>query len=297
MMLNPQWLKSFSVLAELGNFTRTAEHLSLTQAAVSQHIRNLEQHFGTLFMRYHRHIELTPAGSALLDYSREVERAGRALEARLSGSELEVGDISLVTPGSIGLALYPLLLDYQQAHPGLTVRHRFAPDSEVLEAVLTNRFEMGILTHKPDNARIKAERFAEEPLELILPVAKPYAGFETLLELGFIDHPDGIGMATRLLSRRYPEAPSIREIKVRGFSNQVGLILEPVSRGLGFTVLPKFARRAFYQQEALQVVECGSPVVDTLWLIHRSEWPLSPRARWVIGELQRHLGTAMGTGL
>ena len=89
------------------------------------------------------------------------------------------------------MALYPLLLDYQQAHPGLIVRHRFAPDAEVLAAVLSNRFEMGIVTYKPDNERIEAQRFAEEPLELILPTAKPYVGFETLSELGFIDHPTG----------------------------------------------------------------------------------------------------------
>lgn len=289
MMVNPQWLRSFATLADLGNFTRTAEHLNLTQAAVSQHIRHLEHQYGSLFIRHHRHVELTPAGSALLDYFREMERAARALDARLSAEEQDIGDISLVSPGSIGLALYPLLLDYQQAHPGLSIRHRFAPDAEVLEAVLSNRFEMGIVTYKPDNERIAAERFAEEPLELILPAAKPYVGFETLSELGFIDHPDGAGMATRLLSRRYPDAPGIQAIQKRGFSNQVGLILEPVSRGLGFTVLPKFARRAFHKQDSLQVVKCGNPVVDTLWLIYRSEWPLSSRARRVIDQMQQHL--------
>ncbi|MFI7857102.1 LysR family transcriptional regulator [Pseudomonas promysalinigenes] len=289
MMVNPQWLRSFAVLADRGNFTRTAEQLNLTQAAVSQHIRNLEHQYGNLLIRHHRHVELTPAGTALLEYFREVERASRALDARLNADQLEVGDISLVTPGSIGLALYPLLLDYQQAHPGLIIRHRFAPDSEVLEAVLSNRFEMGIVTFKPQDERIESQTFTEEPLELILPAAHPYAGFETLLELGFVDHPDGVGMATRLLSRRYPDTPGMRAIQAKGFSNQVGLILEPVSRGLGFTVLPRFARLAFHQQDKLQVVECGNPVVDTLWLIYRSEWPLSSRARRVIERMQERL--------
>lgn len=96
-------------------------------------------------------------------------------------------------------------------------------------------------------------------------------------------------MATRLLSRMYPEAPGIQAIQKRGFSNQVGLILEPVSRGLGFTVLPRFARRAFHKQDTLQVVESGIPVVDTLWLIYRSEWPLSSRARRVVDQMQQHL--------
>ena len=67
-MVNPQWLKSFATLAELGNFTRTADRLGLTQAAVSQHVKHLEEEFGPLLVRRPRAIELTPGGQALLTY-------------------------------------------------------------------------------------------------------------------------------------------------------------------------------------------------------------------------------------
>lgn len=288
-MINPQWLRSFLTVAELGNFTRTAERLGLTQAAVSQHVKYLEEQFGPLLIRRPRQVELTPAGVALLDYGSDMERASRALQVRLSGADDQHGEISLVTPGSIGLTLYPLLLDYQQRNPCLTIRHRFAPDSEVLEAVLSNRYEMGLITFKPEDPRLSAQRFMDEPLELILPAGVEYEGWETLMALGFVDHPDGIGMATRLLSRRYPGRPSIREFPVRGFSNQVGLILQPVARELGFTVLPRFARQAFANQNAIQVIECGSPVIDTLWLIHRAEWPLAARAQMAIEHVRECL--------
>ncbi|MFF7709939.1 LysR substrate-binding domain-containing protein [Pseudomonas sp. NPDC007930] len=293
-MVNPQWLASFSSLARLGNFTRTAEQLGLTQAAVSQHIKHLERQFGALLIRRPRSVELTPAGAALLDYCQQVDQAGLALAARLQGAEAERGEIGLVSPGSIGLALYPWLLDYQQQHPQCVVRHRFAPDAEVLEAVLGNRFELGLLTFNPDDPRLHARHFTEEPLELILPAGVLYQGWETLQQLGFIDHPDGTGMATRLLSRRYPGSRGVKDLPRSGFSNQVGLILEPVARGLGFTVLPRLARQAFHQQPALQVVECGNPVRDTLWLIHRAEWPLSARAAAVVAYLQARVGQLLG---
>lgn len=289
MMINPQWLRSFITVAELGNFTRAAERLGLTQAAVSQHVKYLEDEFGPLLIRRPRQVELTPAGGAMLDYGSDMERASRALQARLSGADEQYGEISLVTPGSIGLTLYPLLLDYQQRNPGLTIRHRFAPDSEVLEAVLNNHYEMGLITFKPEDPRLSTQRFTDEPLELILPAGVDYDGWETLMTLGFINHPDGIAMATRLLSRRYPGRPGIREFPVRGFSNQVGLILEPVARELGFTVLPRFARQAFADQSAIQVIECGSPVIDTLWLIHRAEWPLAVRAQTVVEHVRECL--------
>ncbi|MBS4154671.1 LysR family transcriptional regulator [Cobetia sp. MC34] len=78
-MLQPQWLRTFRTLVSVGNFTRTAERLDLTQAAVSQHVRQLETRLGTLLIRHPRKIELTPAGHALLDFAREMETAEQRL--------------------------------------------------------------------------------------------------------------------------------------------------------------------------------------------------------------------------
>jgi DNA-binding transcriptional LysR family regulator len=287
-MLNPQWLRTFATLAEQGNFTRTAERLDLTQAAVSQHVQRLEERLGPLLLRRPRQIELTPAGRALLDYCAEVGAADQRLQLRLSeaDADAEQGEIGLISPGSIGLALYPQLLALQQEHPGLRVRHRFAPDHEVLEAVLENRFELGLVTLKPDDPRLSVSRFAEEPLELVVPAGERVRDWSDLERLGFIDHPDGQAMAGRLLSRRFPGAPGVRSLPCHGFTNQISLILEPVARGLGFTVIPRYARLAFSRPGAIQVIEGAPAVVDSLWLLHRAEWPLSARAALVLQRIK-----------
>jgi len=286
-MNKSHWLRSFAALVETGGFTRAADRLGLTQAAVSQHVRHLENELGPLLIRRPRHIELTPAGMALLDYCNEIESADKRLKLRLSDADARSGDISLITPGSVGLALYPLLLGLQQSHPGLVIRHRFAPDPEARDAVLSKHYELGLVTLKPDDPRLVATSFIEEPLELVVPAGAPVAGWEDLARLGFIDHPDGQAMATRLLARHFPGSPGIRGVPCHGFTNQIALILEPVARGLGFTVIPRHARQAFAQADAIRVIECGKPVVDTLWLIHRAEWPLSARAVWVLEQLRK----------
>ena len=296
-MLNPQWLRTFRTLAEVGNFTRTAEQLDLTQAAVSQHVQRLETQLGPLLIRRPRQIELTPAGRALLDYCAEVAAADLRLQQSLNDDDATQGEISLITPGSIGLALYPRLLDLQQQHPGLSIRHRFAPDQDVLTAVLDNQFELGLVTLRPDDPRLAVSRFAEEPLELIAPAGAPASTWAELDALGFINHPDGHAMANRLLTRRYPGAPGIRSLRCTGFTNQIALILEPVARGLGFTVLPRYARQAFARQDAIQVVEGDLAVMDTLWLIHRAAWELSARGRWVVGVLRVGLDGVLPGGL
>jgi DNA-binding transcriptional LysR family regulator len=285
-MLNPQWLRTFAALAEQGNFTRTAEQLDLTQAAVSQHVQRLEERLGTLLIRRPRQLELTLAGIALLDYCTEVSAADQRLQQRLSESDALHGEISLISPGSIGLALYRHLLELQKEHPGLVIRHRFAPDHDVLAAVLENRCELGLVTLKPDDPRLSVSRFAEEPLELVIPAGASVKSWADLQRLGFIDHPDGQAMAGRLLSRRFPGAPGVRSLPCKGFTNQISLILESVALGLGFTVIPRFARMAFAQQEAIQVLEATPAIVDTLWLLHRAEWPLSARAALLLERLR-----------
>ncbi|WP_338764180.1 LysR family transcriptional regulator [Massilia sp. METH4] len=285
----PQWLQSFAALAHAGSFTRAAEALGLTQAAVSQHVRQLEDRLGPLLIRRPRAIELTPAGTALLRYCAEIEEADRRLAARLADEDACRGDVGVITPGSAGLFLYPRLLDFQAAHPGLAIRHRFAPDRETLAQVLDKRYDLGIVALKPDDVRLAATPLAEEALELVVPAASEVRTWADLQALGFIDHPEGHAMATRLLSRAFPGNPGIASVPSRGFSNQVALLLEPVARGLGFTVIPTHARRCFARQEAIRVIDAATPVVATLWLIHRAEWPLPARARRVAAYLHEQL--------
>ena len=290
LMLNRVGLRSFATLVEEGSFTRTANRLNLTQAAISQHVAQIERRIGAVVIRRPRGVEPTPAGRALLAHVRELEQADRRLALTLADRDALRGEVGLITPGSVGLLLYPLLLDIQTAEPGLCIRHRFAPDPEIVAAVLDTRFDLGIATLRPDDDRLVATAFAEEPLELVVPADAMVHDWNDLERLGFIDHPDGQAMARRLLGLRFPRDPGIEQVPIRGFTNQVGLILEPVARGLGFTVIPQYARRAFERPEHIRVVGGDDPVVDTLWLIRRAEWPLTARARHVVDRLNAQVG-------
>jgi len=291
-MQNAVHVRSFATVVESGSFTRAAERLDLTQAAISQHIRALEDRLGPLLIRRPRAITVTPAGQALLGYARTMEQAERHLQLQLEDAEAPGGDIGITTPGSAGLLLYPHLLDYQIANPGTIIRHRIAPDPEVLTAILERQYDIGLVSIRPEDLRVTATAIAEEPLELIVPADTRVSTWEDLSRLGFIDHPDGFGMATRLLGQRFPKHPGVRRLPISGFSNQIASILDPVARGLGFTVLPRYARQAYAKPEAIEVVPGGHDVADTLWLIHRSEWPLSKRVAAVVEMMPGWLASA-----
>lgn len=114
-------LKTFEAAARHLNFTRAADEVGLTPAAVSYQIKEIEEQLGiTLFSRTSRSIQLTPAGSvffeAATDALQTLQRA--ATRAR----RMSRGPMNLrVTVGARFAThwLLPRLPDFKAAHPGM----------------------------------------------------------------------------------------------------------------------------------------------------------------------------------
>lgn len=116
-------LRAFEAAARHQNLTRAAEELHVTQTAVSQHIRKLEDRLGKpLFRRLPRGLALTDEGQALLPVV--VESFGklqRALEKLGDTRPREVLTVGAVGTFAVGWLL-PRLRDFQQACPFVDLR-------------------------------------------------------------------------------------------------------------------------------------------------------------------------------
>ncbi|WP_286237879.1 LysR family transcriptional regulator [Neptuniibacter halophilus] len=289
-MINVNCLRSFCTLVEVGHFTRTAERLHMTQSGVSQHVRKLEEQLGTeLLLREGKQFSLTGAGQKLYRESREILQALSNLEQKVREDAPYEGVVRLMSPGSVGLKLYPHLLALQSRHPGLAIDYRFAPNSDVERAIVESAIDIGFMTSKSMQAGVCSRVIAHEPLLLVTPDTVEHPDWARLLEMGFIGHPDGEHHAGLLLAANYPEFQHVQQFPFRGFSNQVGLILKPVSLGLGFTVLPAHAVEAFDCPDQIRVHQLPEPVSETLYLCSRYNRVLEKRMDTVIEAALRWL--------
>jgi LysR family glycine cleavage system transcriptional activator len=134
-------IRAFEAAARLGSFTRAADELHMTQAAVSYQIKQLERRLGLgLFHRQPRQVVLTPAGHrlapAVLDAFKQLRTAFAQAIERV---ETELAITALPTIASAWLV--PRLGAFQLAHPRLAVRLDTA-----VELVDLNRgeFDVGI---------------------------------------------------------------------------------------------------------------------------------------------------------
>ena len=277
-MINVTWLRTFCTLAEVGHFTRTAERLYMTQSGVSQHIRKLEEQLDTdLLIRQGKQFSLTNAGEQLYREAGEILQRLSNLEQRISEDPPYEGLVRLMSPGSVGLKLYPQLLTLQQQHPKLVIDYRFAPNADIEQAFIS------------DDETISCKPMAQEALILVTPATTVEPSWEQLMALGFIDHPDGAHHAGMLLTANYEQFQHINDFEKKGFSNQIGLILEPVSRGIGFTVLPAHAVAAYPKPELINSHHLPVAVSETLYLAVRRQQAPANRMHTVINEVKKWL--------
>ncbi|GHA19902.1 LysR family transcriptional regulator [Arenicella chitinivorans] len=262
----------------------------MTQSGVSQHLRKLEDQLGAkLLIRQGKRFSLSDSGEKLYAEAKDILLALSNLEKKVTENPPFEGTARIISPGSVGLKLYPHMLALQSKHPKLVIDYRFAPNSDVEKAIVESTVDIGFMTSKSTLKEVSCTPIAEEPLLLVTPATIEEPDWKTLITLGFIDHPDGSHHADLLLSANYPEFQHSNLFRRRGYSNQIGMILEPVSLGLGFTVLPAHAVEAFKKPEYIKTHRLSNPVSETLYLSVARHRVLQKRIETVIDEAMRWL--------
>lgn len=281
-MINQVWLKTFCTLAEVGHFTQTAERLFMTQSGVSQHIKKLEHQLATeLLIRDGKSFSLTEAGIQLYNSGQEILRSMAELELAIKQDEQYQGTVRIMSPGSIGLKLYPYLLDIQQQHPNLVFNYEFSSNKGIEQALIERKVDVALMTEQSNEYNIISNEVSTEPLVLVTSHNVNEINWPALQNMGFISHPDAIHHSHSLLSRNFKEFEHVSQFQQKGFSNQISLILEPVSKGFGFTILPLHAVTAFHQQQKLTIHHLQNSVFETLYLCHNRSLLQTSRVKYV----------------
>jgi LysR family glycine cleavage system transcriptional activator len=114
-------VRVFEAAARLGSFTRAAQELGMTQAAVSYQVKALEDRLGVaMFRRLPRQVVLTPAGERLYRGASEAMTALRSAVADLT--ETASGVLAVTTLGTFAHWLVSRLGSFQLQHPEIALR-------------------------------------------------------------------------------------------------------------------------------------------------------------------------------
>jgi DNA-binding transcriptional LysR family regulator len=239
-------LETFSRAADLASFTRAAEVLCMTQAAVSQHIQTLERELDvSLFRRHAGRVDLTDAGRRLYDYAQRI--LALHAEARRELGQISSGEVH----GELRIAastipaqhfLTSLLAEFRKPYPLVHVVADVADSEAVSSMVESGRVTIGLVGRRLSVPWADYQLFATDRLALVVPAGHRWQGQEAVtvdqlrVEPLVIREP---GSGTRACLER---AIATRKLTLADFNVSVELgsneaIKDAVFRGLGVTVL------------------------------------------------------------
>lgn len=232
-------LKAFHAVAQYGGFSKAAERLALTQPAVSDHIRKLEETYGVqLFLRSPRGVSLTALGRKLFAVAeRHFETEAEALELLSRAATLEEGQLTIGADAAVHVL--PRVARFRERFPRIAIRLVAGNSAELLSRLESFAIDIAVTAERPASDAILSRRLRQDRLVAVgsrgasaprgtrLPFAK-------LAELSLILREEG-SMTRKLLLeemlRRGLHPASTIEIESREAAR------EAAAQGLGFAVM------------------------------------------------------------
>jgi DNA-binding transcriptional LysR family regulator len=156
-------LRAFVAVVETGSVTGAAALLNLTQAAVSQQLKRLEDLLGIeLFERHHKRLSLKPAGERLMAHANKLIALNDEVWSTMSAPAYE-GEVRLGVPHDIvGPYLPPILKRFDKAWPRVRVSMECMTTSVLLDMLKHGQVDITLTTEQ--RCRPNGETLMEDDL-------------------------------------------------------------------------------------------------------------------------------------
>ena len=294
-------MATFIKVAELGSFAAAAGRLGVARSVVTRQIAALEDHLGIkLMVRTTRRLTLTAGGAVYLSKCREILDLVETAEADVMADSLTPqGHLRIGVPLSFGLKkLVPLLLEFSQAYPRITLATDFtdSPQNLVEEGKdllvrVASRLEPGDIARKLGSSRLQV-------------IATP----AYLARHGAPRHPSELN-GHDLIGYTYRGQVQPWSFRVGGEvetfylpfklqANNGEALAEAAVRDLGITMVPDFVAEDYLRERGMvTLLDDFTPPELGIYVLLPSNRYLPHRVRTLIDFLARRLRGAAEKGI
>jgi DNA-binding transcriptional LysR family regulator len=272
-------LKTFCVLAEELNFTRTAERVNTVQSNVTSQIKALEEEVGSpLFDRLGKRVILTETGRRFRPYAEKALMAmDQGLRAAKFGSE-PAGPLHLYAPESVLTYRLPEVLKlFRKKYPRVELIFRPETDSTLAADLECGKIDLAIsMSDSVDAEQLSSLPLRSEDVYLFTTPDHPLAAAGKVFPRDLVDQTlllteAGCGYRRKLDLQL--AAANIRPQHITEFSS-VEAIKQCVTAGLGIGLLPEVVIACELRKRQFATIDWhkGKMSIGTHALWHKDKW-------------------------
>ncbi len=283
-------LEAFLAVAETRSFRQAADRLDVSQPAISNRVRRLEQKVDMrLLDRTTRSVELTEAGTRFKEKAAAAVRSVSGLiDEFRDEAAMKHGHVTVVVSASIAaVVLPPVLVEYQRRYPQILVEIRETFES-VLAALDADDVDFAFVSDAIVKPGIRFEHLLIEEFVLLVRRGHPIERLPVITLKDIAQYPV-ILPASSALGTVVEELFSTRNLPSNFVlkSHNLLTLLSMVEAGAGLIVLPKLlmTRVDLNLVTALDILD--GPPPRRFGLAFRRGRSLSPAARSLVRTIQR----------
>src|SRR4051812_4870287 len=247
--MDTRQLAAFCAVVERKSFSEAAERLGVTQPAVSQQIRPLEERVGRqLLDRWGRRVEPTEAGNRLYRSAQRLLALERQLLDEVAGGaegplhgQLAIG----ASTGPGGTVVPVLLCEFAEANPDVTVDLTISDTQTIVEQVARRELELGVVGATPRNRSVAYEPFFHDEVVLVCLPDHRFAGrtisLDDLRGEPLIVMQEGAGVRQVIEDELRGAGTRLRELDVRLELGLQESVKSAVEAGHGVTFISRTA--------------------------------------------------------
>src|SRR5215212_5916049 len=272
-------LKIFQDLVETQSFSQAAERNFVTQSAVSQQVRGLEEKFKRRLLervRGRREVRLTDAGQSFYEESRGVLAAYESLQERMRSLDGAVsGTVRVGTVYSIGLhELPPVVRRFMEQYPQAKIDLEYSRTTRIVRDVLSGAIELGIVAYPEKRRGLTIVPLPGDRLVLICPPSHPLAS-RRKVKAAELQGQDFVlferDIPTRRATDRILKSHGVTVRRVAEFDN-IETIKRAVEVGFGLAIVPRPSVLDEERSGQLKIVNLAEAEwTRTIGIIHRSD--------------------------
>src|SRR5262245_24377891 len=188
--LEVRHLKLVAAIADQGSVTSAANHLNLTQSALSHQLRDIEDRLGTpLFQRASKKMLLTPAGELLLESARNVLEELRRTEQEIKGRLAKPHSVLRISTECYTCYhwLAARLKVFNKTYPHVQVRILAEATRRPIQALLDGKLDLAITSSKVRNRRLQYKPLFKDEVVVVMRPDHPLARKPFIVASDFAD--------------------------------------------------------------------------------------------------------------
>lgn len=257
-------LEYFVAVSEHLNFTKAAKQFFISQTAVTQQIKALENELGvTLFYRNNRRVELTPAGRTFLDDAKAILRRTRdAMERAKRADTVFTGNLNIgFIKGFEKTNLSDLLAEFHVQYPNISFTLTRENVAELYDGILDRNLDVIInLQYSMDDLDdMDFQIVRHYPLLAVMPASHPLSHRTSIKRSELKGYPL---VDIKKNENRYGETATIMKAftsagflpNVQYISDDIETSLLAVAAGLGYALLPSYITDSLSMKEKVIAV-------------------------------------------